>query len=501
VKILLELRPALDGHAGIPHETRQLFRGLSSLQGVEVEGLLQSSTRVLARGLPAHNAGSLSPDRRVHRLARVVVSLGTADKGIAARALAAARFNIKCALTILATLLGRRLPLGRFDATYFKDFIWRTLFSRSLPHEDFERVTAAGFRVAQVPWQGLHFSAMVTRRLGHALYPRLATAGYDVMLAETPYPGRVAAPTALVVRYHDAIPMLMPHTIENNSFHQASHYHALRRNVLDGAWFACVSESTRRDLLSIFPQAEARAVTIPNMVSAQFFAEESSAARVVDVLMTRGNRRIEKRASGTGVRAAGQAAPRLDAPPQYLLMVSTLEPRKNHLTLLAAWEQLRSAGHPNLHLVLVGTPGWNNREIVARLLPWVERGWVHVLHEVPASELRLLYRHALVTVCPSFGEGFDFSGVEAMRCGGIVAASDIPVHREIYDDAADYFNAYSAASLTHCLQALAGEDAQDRRTELVARGESVSARYLPENILPLWQDFLETLRIHTRIVS
>jgi len=45
---------------------------------------------------------------------------------------------------------------------------------------------------------------------------------------------------------------------------------------------------------------------------------------------------------------------------------------------------------------------------------------------VPAEALRLLFRQAVVTVCPSVGEGFDFSGVEAMRCGGVVAASDIP---------------------------------------------------------------------------
>ncbi len=39
---------------------------------------------------------------------------------------------------------------------------------------------------------------------------------------------------------------------------------------------------------------------------------------------------------------------------------------------------------------------------------------------------------------PSFSQGFDFSGVEAMRCGGAVVASRIPVHREKYVDAAGY---------------------------------------------------------------
>jgi hypothetical protein len=52
LRILVEMRPAFDGHAGIPQETRLLFRGLSSLPGANVEGLIQSSNRVIAKGLP-----------------------------------------------------------------------------------------------------------------------------------------------------------------------------------------------------------------------------------------------------------------------------------------------------------------------------------------------------------------------------------------------------------------------------------------------------------------
>ena len=52
LKILMEMRPALEGYAGIPQETRLLFRALSTLDEIEVEGLIQSSDRVLALGLP-----------------------------------------------------------------------------------------------------------------------------------------------------------------------------------------------------------------------------------------------------------------------------------------------------------------------------------------------------------------------------------------------------------------------------------------------------------------
>jgi len=106
---------------------------------------------------------------------------------------------------------------------------------------------------------------------------------------------------------------------------------------------------------------------------------------------------------------------------------------------------------------------------------------------VPAADLRLLYRHASATVCPSFGEGFGFSGVEAMRCGGVVAASDLPVHREVYGDAAEYVSPYSAGEIKASLERLLGDGAAARRAALVACGSEVAARYLPERVLPQWQ--------------
>src|SRR6202050_2351648 len=162
-------------------------------------------------------------------------------------------------------LLGGSQPLWRFEAQHFQDFLWRRFFARTLPPEDFELVTQAAFRVARIPWLAMHICALVTRKMGYPLYPRLDTADFDIMIAETPYPATVSRNTKLIVRYHDAIPLMMPHTISDRSYHHATHYLTLRHNVKNGAWFACVSDATRRDLLSIFPEAEPRAVTIHNM--------------------------------------------------------------------------------------------------------------------------------------------------------------------------------------------------------------------------------------------
>lgn len=496
MKVLFELRPALDGFAGIPQETRLLFRGLSSLPGVTADGLIQSSNRVLARGLPdSSRTGRWSEDRRVDRLARVVVSMQGEDPIGPLKDLRK-RIGRSWAVTRMLTrsLLGATQPLTHFTGARFEDFLWRALFAKTLPHDDFGVVTSAHYRLVEVPWSGAHAAALLTRALGLQLYPRLDTEGYDVMLAETPYPGRVKSPTTLVIRYHDAVPMLMPHTIIDRAFHQASHYNALRRNVRDGAWFACVSEASRRDLVSIFPAAESRSLTIPNMVSHNYRAEDRPPTQIGDILRTRTSVAVTARAAP--LRRFEQAAPsrpKVSATQCYLLCVNTLEPRKNHLTLLAAWERVRASGHPDVHLVLVGALGWESEATVQKLLPWVARGVVHVLEDVPALELRLLYRHARATICPSYAEGFGFSGVEAMCSGGVVLASDIPVHREVYSDAAGYFNPYSVEGLAQAIALLLDPEAAARRQALIVRGAEVSRRYLPEQVLPAWQRFMSSL--------
>jgi glycosyltransferase involved in cell wall biosynthesis len=521
LKILLEMRPALDGHAGIPQEARLLFRGLSLIDDVVVEGLIQSSGRILAEGLPAKPgffSSSLTEDQRINRLSRVVISLQQSPNP-RPKFYEKIGENLDYAVAsielILSNLLGVRQELSRFETAHFRDFIWRALFAKTLPFEDFEVVTKANFRVASIPWTVMQTCALATKKVGIAIYPKLNTSDFDVMVAETPYPGIVSPRTKLVVRYHDAIPLLMPHTISDKAYHQASHYNALKKNVECGAYFACVSDATRRDLISIFPKAESRAVTIHNMISHHYFDEDSTPVRVPEIIRTRQNASIEiKRTNSAFPIAKSKSTPSLTegaedqkaepdedsdlfiAPQKldYLLIVSTIEPRKNHLTLLSAWEQMRTEGFPKLKLVVVGMLGWDHAPIVKKFRPWLERGEVFMLEDVPAPELRLLYKHARATVCPSFGEGFDFSGVEAMRCGGAVAASDIPVHRDVYGDAAEYFTPYSAPQIAGAIARVVGATTVERRTELIKKGAAVSAQYMPEKILPQWQSFLSSIK-------
>jgi hypothetical protein len=480
------MRPALGGHAGIPQAARLLFRSLALLDEVRVEGLLQTHERVLSSGLPPRGMGwmgKLSTDQRLDRLGRVVISI---EQGTWASPVHATALTIMMAVK---HLVGGTQKLTRFDARHFQDFVWRRFFARTLPPEDFELVMRAAFRIARVPWNAMHICGLVTSKMGYPLYPRLDTSDFDVMIAETPYPAAVSKNTKLVIRYHDAIPLLMPHTIIDRRFHQAFHYRALRKNVESGAWFVCVSEATRRDLVSVFPQAEERSVTIHNMVSHHYTGEPSDARRIPEIVRTRINTKIKPRMDLSFARRLLEESAAAEAF-DYLLVVSTIEPRKNHLALLSAWERLRVEHFPKLKMLIVGALGWHHKQIVRKIQPWLERGEAFLLEDVLATELRVLYSHARATVCPSFGEGFDFSGVEAMKCGSPVLASDIPVHREVYADGAEFFNPYSVDSLSQAIQSVIDPAHDGRRMDLITRGAVIAERYSHDTILPKWQSFL-----------
>ncbi len=498
LKVILELRPALEGYSGIPQETRLLFRELSAAKGIELEGLLVPSVRKLAPGTKKDWFGrSGSPARRINRYSRIVVSLTAKPfRTPLGRLFELVSRRLQGATFSLVNLLGlSRITLSRFESKYFEDFIWRTLFSKTLSASDLGLVTAKDLRVCSVTWENQQ-NAGIASLLFHR-YPRYArvdTRGFDILIAQMPYPGRVAPSTALVVRYHDAIPIFMPHTIPDTSKHQAYHFYSLQGNVRTGAYFACVSDASRQALHRVFPEAADRVVTIYNMLSSHYFHEDSSPERIPQIIRNRLNRSSDLTAPKfLSLREAAIFYRRVLAqrPFRYLLVVGTIEPRKNHMRLLAAWDIVRTELDSGLKLVVVGSLGWDCDLIMRAFRAAIDQGDAFFLNNVPAMDLRVLYRHALVTVCPSLAEGFDYPGIEAMRSGGLVAASDIPVHREIYADAAEYFDPYSTTPLVETLIAMLAPNGAALCEKLHRQGDAVSGRYLPERISPEWQTFLE----------
>lgn len=128
-----------------------------------------------------------------------------------------------------------------------------------------------------------------------------------------------------------------------------------------------------------------------------------------------------------------------DPAPVYL-MVSTIEPRKNHAYLLDAFELLWAQGS-NARLCIIGKIGWKCEALVERIKrhpQWDKR--LFMFNRINDKSLEFAYANARALVFPSHVEGFGLPLVEAMQRGLPAMASDIPVFREIGGEFMAYFN-------------------------------------------------------------
>lgn len=124
----------------------------------------------------------------------------------------------------------------------------------------------------------------------------------------------------------------------------------------------------------------------------------------------------------------------------YFVILSTIEPRKNHITLLHLWRRFaQTPGMVVPKLLVIGARGWQN-EHVWHFLDRCEiiRPHVRELGKLPDGEVATLLAGARALLMPSFTEGYGLPVAEALSAGVPVICSDIPAHREIGGDVPDF---------------------------------------------------------------
>jgi glycosyltransferase involved in cell wall biosynthesis len=119
----------------------------------------------------------------------------------------------------------------------------------------------------------------------------------------------------------------------------------------------------------------------------------------------------------------------------YLLMVGTLEPRKNHGAALRSLARLKAEGFPHC-LVIAGGHGWLFDPIQSLVGELGLVADVIFTGRVPDEDLPALYSGADCFLMPSLYEGFGFPVLEAMACGTPVVCSNVSSLPEVAGDAA-----------------------------------------------------------------
>lgn len=130
---------------------------------------------------------------------------------------------------------------------------------------------------------------------------------------------------------------------------------------------------------------------------------------------------------------------RFDMSSPFTLMVGTLEPRKGHSDVLAAFSELWRQGSDDL-LVLVGRMGWRVKDLRASILDHPEFGrkllW---FDDVSDSELERIYKACDGMIIASHAEGFGLPLIEALGHHKPVLARDIPIFRQHEELGVRYF--------------------------------------------------------------
>jgi len=174
------------------------------------------------------------------------------------------------------------------------------------------------------------------------------------------------------------------------------------RQVARADVVAVVSEATRRDVGELLGVPDARIVVVRNGIDERFFGAPPLSVRSRDAL---------------GI------------PERFLLMVGTIEPRKNHMNVLRAISTLEPGAR--LPLVIAGRPGWGYEATLALARQMEADGLVHLLEYVPESVLPSLYASAAAVLYPSWTEGFGLPILEAFAAGTPVITGTAPALREV----------------------------------------------------------------------
>lgn len=135
----------------------------------------------------------------------------------------------------------------------------------------------------------------------------------------------------------------------------------------------------------------------------------------------------------------------------YILYTGTLEPRKNIIGILDAYDGLSEELQNKYTLVLAGGKGWQDEQIRSRLDDMKDKNIITTGY-VDDSDLPPLYSGAAIFLYPSFYEGFGMPPLEAMACGVPVVTANNSSLPEVVGDAAILVDANDTGSITGSIQ-------------------------------------------------
>ncbi len=154
------------------------------------------------------------------------------------------------------------------------------------------------------------------------------------------------------------------------------------------------------------------------------------------------------------ISRATESKPATALPTRYILSLATLEPRKNQLSIIEAYDAYRNQTRDNIALVVGGGEGWKSSSVIRAAKKSKFAKDIHLIGYVPENQKNELYRKAQVFVFPSFYEGFGLPVLEAMAAGCPVITSHTSSLPELAQDAALLVDPYNVNDLTQAIKSI-----------------------------------------------
>ncbi|BDA40252.1 glycosyltransferase family 4 protein [Candidatus Atelocyanobacterium thalassae] len=177
----------------------------------------------------------------------------------------------------------------------------------------------------------------------------------------------------------------------------------------------------------------------------------------------------------------------------YFLFVSTLEPRKNILNLIKAFEYLKINYSIPHKLILIGKKGWDYNSIIDYINKSTFKEDIQHLDYISDQLLAVFYSQAEAFIYPSFYEGFGLPILEAMTLGSPVITSNTSSLPEVAGNAALYVDPYDYYQLAKMMLKILNNP--DLRKEMISRGKQQANNFSWKNTA------LKTLNAYKSVLS
>ena len=149
---------------------------------------------------------------------------------------------------------------------------------------------------------------------------------------------------------------------------------------------------------------------------------------------------------------------------EYILTLSTLEPRKNHINMIKAFQKFKNTTNSPLKYLIIGKKGWYFDEIFKIVEDLGLENDVKFLGYVPNQDLNTIISKAKAFLFMSFYEGFGIPPIEALSLNVKTLVSDIPVFHEAFQEKVMYTDPHSPDKIAIAIQEILERKQKDTTT-------------------------------------